>query len=333
MAVAKIKPQNYPRINNPFSRDDGLLDTSLLHPHVEKISAEQIKQLVLKAIQKANLKSSRESIAIPENAAEPEKQQIYRQKGKELFQYFKKYYDDPATMAQQLHRKHYRTVGIEQFRNQMVQRGRMNSGWRYQFLIQDCANQSGRFQSVSGIGTSQGDFNAVIEFSDSTKEPLNLYVSVKNRRNTLGGQDWPKAIEALEIAAIEDRNRTGPYCCVFAIVMDRGQRTIKVKGKTKQPHSFNTELWFSDFVWPFFANYSYEEMMQLVLEVLLQSQRPPEIPSEVEIPEEVLASFGDACFHAGLTNQDGFFDDPYKLVTFFVNGGKRSNAPNNPQEK
>jgi len=93
----------------------------------------------------------------------------------------------------------------------------MNSGWRYQFLALDCAQQSRRFKSVSDIGAAEADFNAVIEFVDKKKSALSLYVSIKNRSNTMGGQDWPKAIYALENVAKTDKNRTGPYCCVFGM--------------------------------------------------------------------------------------------------------------------
>lgn len=112
---------------------------------------------------------------------------------------------DPASTAQQIYQKQYRIVGLEQFRNRLLQKGRMNTGWRYQFLVLDCAIHSGRFHGISGIGMTEGDFNAEVEFSDKSQSPLNLYVSVKNRRNTLGGQDWPKAIKALEDTAIHEK--------------------------------------------------------------------------------------------------------------------------------
>lgn len=66
----------------------------------------------------------------------------------------------------------------------------MNSGWRYQFIAKDAAIITQRFDSISDIGASEADFNAtVVEIK--TNRPINFYVSVKNRTNTLGGQDWP----------------------------------------------------------------------------------------------------------------------------------------------
>ena len=52
------------------------------------------------------------------------------------------------------------------------------------------------------------------------------------------GQDWPKAIKALEDVARTDKNRTGPYLCVFGIVIEKGQRTIKRNAKSKSAYSF-----------------------------------------------------------------------------------------------
>jgi hypothetical protein len=193
----------------------------------------------------------------------------------------------------------------------------MNSGWRYQFLALTGAQKSRRFISVSDIGAAEGDFNAVISFIDSSKLPLSLYVSVKNRSNTMGGQDWPKAISAIEAYAINDRNRTGPYCCIFGIAMDRGMRYIKNEKRTGRPHSFNTEVWLSDFFWPFFVNYGYEEIMQAVLGVLMDEYSPEKLASQIEIPEELLEVFGDQCRKAKLIDDNGYFLDPYRLVNFF----------------
>lgn len=314
-----VTPQDYPRINDENDKENGCLDTSQLVAHKRKIPADELKQAVLFAIENANLKSSRESISIPELATEEEILDIYDKVGKDLFRYFKRYCGDPASTAHQLKGKHYRDVAMEQFLLRNVQKGRMNSGWRYQFLLLDCAIRSRRFKSVSDLGVAEADLNAVVEYEDITKIPLSLYVSVKNRKNTLGGQDWPKAIKALEAVAQTDRNRTGAYCCVFAITMDRGQRYIKTVQKTGLPHSFNTEIWLSDFLWPFFANYTYEEIMSFVLNVLLESQKAETLSTQIEIPDEVLDSFGRACFDAGLLDSDGHFDDPHKAVKFFCN--------------
>lgn len=191
----------------------------------------------------------------------------------------------------------------------------MNSGWRYQFLVIDCARHSERFRSLSDIGAAEGDFNATIDFRERQRKPLSLYVSVKNRSNTMGGQDWPKAIQALENVAKTDKNRTGPYCCVFGIAMDDG-------GSEKEREHlgvyFNSiEVWFPNYYWPFFTNYSYEEIMMLVLDVLLASGHAEELSSLLRVPDKLLDFFGDCCMEAQLVDDEGNFNDPYKLIRFF----------------
>jgi len=315
----KTIPQNYPRIQDESSPHYGCLDESLLVPHEIKISVETIKSLIQSAITNAGRKSRREILSLPADAKADELEAIYRKEGRELFKYFRKYCGDPAATAHQIYKKNYRDVAVEQFRNRTLQKERMNSGWRYQYLVIDCARHTKRFESVSDIGAAEGDFNATIKFLDVSREPLSLYVSVKNRSNTMGGADWPKAIQALENVAKVDKNRTGPYCCIFGIAMDRGDRYIKREQKTKIAHSVNTEVWLSDFFWPFFTNTSYEEIMRLVLDVLVSSYSPEDLPTQIDVPPQLLDSFGESCAEAGLIDELGDFNDPYKLVSFFCN--------------
>lgn len=309
--------QDYPRINDTNSPEHGCLDVSQLKPHPSKMPRQRLKELILDSIEKANAKSSREILSIPDNAQPADLIKIYKRAGKDLFRYFQKYCGDPAATAHQICGRHYTDVGREQFRNRTLQKERMNSGWRYQFLVTACAVESGRFKSVSDIGAAEGDFNAVIEFLDRSRLPLSLYVSVKNRSNTMGGQDWPKAIRALEDVAKNDKNRSGPYCCVFGIVMERGLRYIKRERRTDRAHSENTEVWLSDFFWPFFSNYSYEEIMTAVLDALLERFTPHKLAIEIDVPGELLEVFGEECRKAGLINAEGKFDDPHALVRFF----------------
>jgi hypothetical protein len=314
---SKTIAQDYPRIQDEDSPYHGCLDDSKLAPHTVKVPAKTVETLIQEAISNANRKSSREILSVPPNATAEELEKIYEREGRELFKYFKKYCGDPASTAHQVFKKHFRDVGVEQFRNRTLQKERMNSGWRYQFLVIDCARHSHRFRSLSDIGAAEGDFNATIDFIDRQRKPLSLYVSVKNRSNTMGGQDWPKAIQALENVAKTDKNRTGPYCCVFGIAMDRGSRYIKRELKTKTAHSVNTEVWLSDYFWPFFTNYSYEEIVTLVLDVLVSSYSAEDLPTQVDVPERLLDSFGESCKAAGLVDESGYFNDPYELVKFF----------------
>jgi len=310
--------QQYPRIDVERDPYQGHLDLSKLKAHSFKIPESDIRSIIAKAIEDASAKSSREMLNIPTGASKEDLQELYVSKGIELFKYFRNYYGDPAATAHQIQGKDYKSVGIEQFRSQSLQKERMNSGWRYQFLATAAARSSKRFISVSDIGAAEADFLAQIEILDS-KQHLNLYVSVKNRQNTLGGQDWPKAILALENVASSDKNRRGPYCCIFGIAMEgrKAKRRIPKRGKDGQPHSGNTEIWFSNLFWPFFSNYTFEEMMQHVLTVLMTTEEAQQLATQLDVPAPLLEAFGQECKKAGLVDQDGIFNDPQKLVTFF----------------
>lgn len=252
-------------------------------------------------------------LSVPSNATETETTEIYYKIGNDLFKYFQQYSSDPASTAFQLFGQNCREVGVQQFRNKALQKERMNSGWRYQYLAIDCAQKTERFKSISELGLTEADFNAVVEITQ-TKKPLSIYVSVKNRSNTIGGPDWPNAIQALENYAISDKNRRGPYICVFAFVMESGSRSVK-RTKDKSLRSPNTELWASDYFWPFFTNYSYEEIMLAVLKVILAN--PDAEKTSLDVPKPILDCFEEKCKEYGLVDENGIFNDPAKLVSFF----------------
>ncbi len=306
--------QDYPRINDLESKYNTFLDDKKLSQHTQKLLIEQLPDIILKAIGHANSKSRREMLSsIPSDAGDQDK--YYRKIGTELFKYFRQYSSDPASTAWQLKGQDCREIAQQQFKNKTLQKERMNSGWRYQYLAIDCAKQTGKFNTISDLGLIEADFNATIDIPDTNKQ-LNIYVSVKNRSNTIGGPDWPGAIQALEKYANTDKNRRGPYICVFAFVMERGQRTVK-RTKDKVLRSPNTELWASDYFWPFFTNFSYEEVMQAVLQVLIAT---PGIEQPLpEIPKRVIETFAEQCKEYGLVDESGIFNDPAKLVTFFCN--------------
>ena len=300
--------QKYPR-----RKDSDLLDDNELVPHPSKIPEDELKKIIVDAIQTAERKSSRAILNLPDDASEEEVQKTYKKEGWELFKYFIKYCGDPASTAGDSYRKKCSEVAEEQFRNRTNQKERMNSAWRYQFIAKDAASISGRFESVSDIGLHEADFNAIIRYRHNNLK-LAIYVSVKNRSNTMGGQDWPKAIAALESEAMTDKNRDGDYICVFGISMDGGKRTIRRNQKTGNAYSNNTEIWFSDFFWPFFSNYSYEEIAKLVLDVLLTGRQ---FTNDMKVPKELIMSFVESCRYNDLLDDEGFFNNPVKLVELF----------------
>lgn len=309
----KSNIQHYPRIKNEANKFHGFFDEGQFKVHIQKIDQEVFKLIVKEAITDANLKSSRAILNI-EGVPDELVGEILKRGGSELFKYFVKYCGDPAATAYDCVGIHYSEVALEQFRNRTIQKERMNSGWRYQFIARDCAIRSGRFKAISDIGAAEADFNAIL--ADLTGDnQVNIYVSVKNRTNTMGGQDWPKAIRALEEVAKTDKNRTGPYLCVFGIAMEKGLRVIRAEGKTKQPYSHNTEIWLSDYFWPFFSNYQYHEVSHSVLEVLMSQGKQSSL--NVKPPKELIDSFGAICSMYGLLDNEGTFNDPHKLVDLF----------------
>lgn len=317
MAKAKVNrsvPKNYPRIDDESSKYDGYLDDGKLQEHIIKIDESDFKQIILDAVRIANEKSSRRLLEIPEDASDEDIQRIYKKQGKVLFDYFRESFADPASSAHQCLSRHYSDVAREQWRSRTIQKERMNSGWRYQYIAKDAAIKSGRFLSVSDIGSQESDFNAIIKLRGSTSK-LSIYVSVKNRSDTVGGQDYPKLIQAMENIAKLDKNRDGAYICVVGIAMEKGLRIIRRKRQTGEPYSMNAEMWKSDYFWPFFSNYSYDEVVKLVLDVLIATQKPDDL--DVEVPSEVILRFGDICEEWGLTDGDGKFNDAYALVKFF----------------
>lgn len=323
--MAKKTMQRYPRL-----LDSDLLDDSQLVPHKTRIYIDELKEIIISAIKTAGRKSSRAILNLPDDASEEEVRKTYQKEGWELFKYFIKYCGDPASTAHQCLNRKCADIAKEQFRNRTLQKERMNSAWRYQFIAKDAASASRRFESVSGIGLAEADFNAIISYKHASSR-LAIYVSVKNRSNTMGGQDWPKAIIALEKEAQLDKNRDGDYICVFGITMERGQRNIRRNQKTGSAYSINTELWFSDFFWPFFSNYSYEEIVKRVLEVLVATERQDSYTEDV--PKELIDSFEECCREANLLDEDGRFNDAYKLVELFCRRIQRRTTSTTKRKK
>lgn len=311
-------PQNYPRVAEGQAFE-GFLDTQRLAPHKRKLTQKELREIIVAAIEYANRKSSRAILDISAKVSDEDARVIYFREGSKLFAYFKRYYGDPATTAYECQGRHYREVAAEQFHNRTLQKERMNSGWRYQRIAFRCAETSQRFHAISDLGVAEADFNVVVDTVNFPVEPVvNIYISVKNRINTLGGQDWPKAISALEEVAKSDKNRHGPYLCVFGIAMDRGERTIKKAAKTRSPYSSNTEVWLADFFWHFLSNRGYEEIMLAVYDVFAEQGVSKENRTVgIAPPSELVEAFGAECRKHSLVDAQGVFNDAHKLVKFF----------------
>lgn len=97
--------------------------------------------------------------------------------------------------------------------------------------------------------------------------------------------------------------------------MERGQRTIRARQGSKLAYSVNTEIWFSDFFWPFFSNHTYDEIAKAVLTVLIKDGYSSSL--DIEIPPDLIESFGIRCHDYNLLDERGCFNDPYRLVDLF----------------
>ncbi len=315
MANRKIVPQPYPRDKR------GLLDSTRLQVHQREISSETLSRIVEEAIDYADAKASQDLFGTPHQKGKSAATASMRRQGRELLNYFRKYCVDPAQTALDCAGRHFEEIAKEQAFNRLVQKKRMNSGWRYQYIAKDTARQTGRFEAVSDIGGRESDFTAVISVNE-TSEYLAIYVSVKNRANTMGGQDWPKAIKALEQVAIDDRNRAGAYICVWGIAIERGDRIMKAVAGGNTPHSVNTEVWMADFFWPFFSGLTFDAIARSVLTVLKRRRSRTKTTRNL-VPKEVLRGFGEACREYGIVDEKGLFSDELNLVDFLCGKVKR----------
>ncbi len=75
-----------------------------------------------------------------------------------------------------------------------------------------------------------------------------------------------------------------------------------------------------------FSNYSYEEIVRAVLEVLIETQRPDSL--DIDIPQDLIEAFGSRCREFDLLDEQGRFNNAYKLIDLFCgvsNSASRSN--------
>jgi hypothetical protein len=298
--MAPKKTQRYPRDPNDF------LDPTTAKKITKKFSQAELDAVVRKCIVKANAKSGTQALVLPRNASTEQIKVAERKAAAELFKKFQKYCVDPARADADFAGKHVDAIATTLDQNQLGSRSRMNAGWRYQFLALELASKlPERFAQVSG-GGKHSDISATLLLKNG--DEVRLYISVKNRSDTISGSKWPAAIESLEQEAIRDINRTeGSYLCVFGAAMEKGQR------KRMSP-SVNTEFWKSDFFWEFLTGLSYEETMEAVARILELDKGQS---AEGLIPAGVLTEFQALCIQKGLVGANGTFL-PKKLLKFFL---------------
>jgi len=288
----------------PYPRDaDGLLKLDLLPEGKTRISEVILRDAISDAIHKANKKSSRDPVLDELNTGAERANQTA---AKRLFALFRNYSADPAEASVHILGRTPYDIVTEIYRSLLEKRLRMNAGWRYQFLAEELASKSERFERVSGLGTRE-DFTVIVRLKNGSE--VNVYVSVKNRRDTISGKDYPAVITRMEAEPSNDRNRVGPYLIVIALAIHPGKNRSRMRNKDKQLISENFELWPANFFWPFVAGVSYETIMAAVASQIKRVALP-------SLPVEVSDYFEQLCREAGLL-QDGAFHDQGALLKLF----------------
>lgn len=300
MAPKPQKPESYPRLPNE-APEGGLLNVDKIKPLTKKIDNALLKTLIERAIENASIKASKEALKIEDGLKGEQLQKKYKKAARDLFKYFKR--SDPAATFQIAEGVDSREFARELFRKRQGHKATMNAGWRYQFLLVECAQASKRFKGVSDINTGDADVNLTAELNDGSGKTVSILISMKNREDTISGSKWGGAIEKLEESAKNDKNRTGAYICVFALGMQRRRY------RTMKKFSVNTEIWPANFVWPFVSGYSYEEIMLSVSEVLAAAHIPDFI-----LPDELLNEFVRLCKINNLVDDTGIFNSKENLI-------------------
>lgn len=229
----------------------------------------------------------------------------------ELFKYFVKYCNDPASTSHQCNGRHYSDVAKEQFYTLSTEYACANSMLRYQAIVEIEALKSGRFRSIKKITNSDGCFSAIIDYM-RREGSLYIYVSINSRFDLMDEEYWNELNSQLESFAIADPNRSGDYLCVIGMANENGDRCKLQTNSKSRLQSHSTEIWLSDFFWPFFTNFSYKEISLSVLSALIETQIPD--THEIVIPNDLIEVFGKCCRNEHLIDEIGKFNDSIKLA-------------------
>jgi hypothetical protein len=283
-----------------------MFDVSSMAHNASPLNETKLRAAIERSIVKADEKSMRSMLDERDGSGGS----APKRAGQKLFQIFKRYCEDPATAPAKFAARSVDEVASEIFLTQESNNSRMNAGWRYQFLAIELARLHGsRFTAVNG-GNMEADIHAICPLKNG--RDLHLYISIKNRSNTISGSRRRAAYTELETYANADKNRAGgPYLAVVGITIEHGDRS-------QSSYSNNIETWKSDFFWPFFSGRSYKDIMLAVGRVLGQEKSKLEVIAAKKLPVQTLAEFIAQCSRAGLLKNEKTFKDASDLVDFFL---------------
>ena len=142
-----------------------------------------------------------------------------------------------------------------------MQRQRMSMGVFYQYLTIELMRKSLKSKkcNIEAVWDGAREGDVVAEMSTPGYKPgIRIYTSVKKSSDTVGGQDVPGVIRRLESLAIEEKNITRPYLCVFCyatppagIIRNYDDSRSVRRNNEGRPFSENCESWEPGFIFPF----------------------------------------------------------------------------------
>ena len=280
-------PQDYPRT------EEGLLDESRLAAHTGKIPFDELKAIIRDAIVSAARKSRREILELPDGLSEEEKTKIYGKKGKRAVRLFPPLLRRPGGDGLRLPRQ-----ALPRDRAGAVPQSDAPEA-ADEFRLALSVHRQGLRGALAALrdGVRHRRLGSRLQRDDEHRRtwPRRSTSTCRSRtaRTRWAARIGRRRSRRSKTSRVPTRTAPARIICVFGIAIDKGQRQIRRIGKTKAPYSVNTEVWLSDFFWPFFANYTYAEIAKAVFEVLMETGRQGQQPLATLIPDELIDSFGD----------------------------------------
>ena len=298
--MVKSLYQSYPRISSAASKfEAGYIDTSQLCDIKNKISQNEFLNLINISIDKARNKVDEKIINIPEGISKLEEKKIYDKAAKDLINYIKK--TDPANAVSQLLNKNLVDVAQEFQVKKDAKTYEMFSGWRNQFLLFECAKKIGRFETVGDVDTS---FDIVATIKSLSGEVITLYISLKNRKDTMSGSSVRGVLSKLEDNAKNDKNRDGLYCIIIGCAIDT------TRYRSGSSYSQNLEFWPAKLLWEFFSGFTFPHVMNSISQQ--QNSR-----KQNKLADELKLSLIKECKKLELINEQNIFHDRKRIIEIF----------------